>query len=168
MPATFTLDLEVDAPDLQRLLAKLDGARLAGALKNIGEAGVPLARDAFQQSRDPYGDEWPALQESTLAALVGKAGIPGRKRRSTYGTKPLVRTSKLVNSLNWQLVGSDAVSIGASVAYGKYHQGDPDHPSKGIVPRRMFLPTAEKGLPDAWREELTDAVESYLAVGGEA
>jgi len=168
VPATFTIDLEVDAPDLQRLLEKLDKAKLAGALKNIGDAGVPLARDAFQTSRDPYGEKWPALQASTLAAFVGKAGIPGRKRRSAYGTRPLVRTTELVNSLNWQLVGSDAVSIGASVAYGKYHQGDPSHPSKGIVPRRMFLPTAERGLPELWRDELTEAVEAYLAIGGEA
>lgn len=167
MPATFTIDLEVDAPDLQRLLARLDKARLVGALKNIGEAGLPLARESFQDSRDPYGQAWPALQASTLAAFVGKAGIPGRKRRSAYGTRPLVRTTELVNSLNWQLVGSDAVSIGASVAYGKYHQGDPDHPSRGIVPRRMFLPTAERGLPELWRDELTEAVEAYLDVGGD-
>lgn len=165
MPATFTVDLEVDAPDLKRLLDKLEAGRLRGALKNIGEAGVPLARATFQEGTDPYGAKWPALQQSTLNAYIGRAGVPGRPRRRDRGTTPLNRTGALRGSLNWQLAGADAVSIGASVAYGKYHQGDPERQSADVVPRRMFLPTAERGLPDLWREELTEAVEAYLEHG---
>lgn len=163
MPANLEISVSAELPELQKLLGKLSGARLTGALKNIGEAAVPLARDSFQEGENPYGEAWDPLKGSTLEAFVGKS----RKRRRAYGTKPLVRTSALVNSLNWRLVGGDTVAVGASQAYGKYHQGDPDVASKGIVPQRAFLPIASRGLPDAWREELIDAVDSYLAIGGE-
>jgi hypothetical protein len=166
--ASFEYSLTVDTPQLTRLLRKLDHQGLQGALKNIGEAGVGLARDSFRESKDPYGLAWAPLSDETLESLVGASGIPGRRRRRQYGKRPLMRTRALVQSLNWQLVGGGAVSIGASQRYGVYHQGDPTKTDKGIVPRRMFLPTAAKGLPAGWRDELIDAVESFLDVRGGA
>lgn len=164
----FELSIESELPSLKSLLAKLEPAALRGALKNIGEAGVGLATDAFNESTDPYGKKWAPLSEGYLKSLVGASRIPGRRRRESFGTRPLVRTGALLRSLNWRLVGAGAVSIGVSQRYGVYHQGDPNHPSKGLIPRRMFLPTAERGLPDEWREEMIDAVEAFLDVGGDS
>lgn len=160
----FELDIEAHVPDLQRLLSLLSPSRLAGAMKNVGEAGVGLATESFQTGKDPDGAAWPALQESTLEAFVGKAA--GRRRRRSYGTRPLIRTATLMRSLRWELRGNDAVAVGTAQAHGVYHQGDPDHASRGIVPPRRFLPERGRELPDAWRSELLDAVESYLASGG--
>lgn len=164
MAARFEFSTRSELPDVQRLLRRLEGAQLKGALKNIGEASVGLAQDSFKASADPDGTKWPALQESTFKAWVGKAA--GRKRRSSYGEKPLLRTAVLMRSVKWQLVGDDAVAIGTQQAAGVFHQGDPAHPSKGIIPPRHFLPPRDKPLPEAWREELVDAVESFLGKGG--
>lgn len=160
----FELNIESHVPDLQRLLSLLSPSRLAGAMKNVGEAGVGLARDSFEAGQAPDGTPWPALQESTLEAYVGKAA--GRRRRKSYGSRPLIRTATLMRSLRWELRGNDTVAVGTAQAHGIYHQGDPDHASRGIVPPRRFLPERGRALPDAWRTELLDAVESYLASGG--
>lgn len=160
MASILTIAVTSEPEELRQLLEKLQPSNMAGAMKSIGEAGEGLARDAFQDAKDPHGQAWAPLKESTLEAFVGGS----RKRRKAYGTKPLVRTSVLANSLNWRLVGSDGVAIGASQHYGKYHQGDPDHATKNIVPQRAFLPIPGRALPDAWRDELVDAVESYLGV----
>lgn len=166
------LEIRVDSEKdgIFGVLARLEQPRLAAALKNVGEFGVGQVREAFQKSTDPYGDAWQPLAKSTLASYVGaKVAGKTRRRRSKYGTRPLIRTSALVNSANYRLVQSEtAVSIGVSKRYGVYHQGDDSKPSKGRVPRRMFLPTAKRGLPEAWRTGVTEAVESYLDVSGGA
>lgn len=160
----FDLDVAAGVPDLSRLLSRLSPQSLRGAMKNIGEAGVGLAQQAFHDAQAPDGTRWAALQESTLNAWVGRAA--GRRRRRQFGTRPLIRHGVLMRSLSWSLVGDDAVAIGTSQAHGVFHQGDPDHASRGIIPPRRFLPEAGRELPDSWREELLDAVESYLSEGG--
>lgn len=162
----LTINVRSDLPDVHRLLRKLEPGRLDAALKNIGEEGVGLARESFQKSVEPDGKtKWKPLEPATLKSFVGVGGLPGRRRRESYGKRPLVRTATLMNSLNWQLRGAGAVAIGASAAYAVYHQGDPDHQDKGLVPRRRFLP--ERGeLPDRWRNAVLEAVEDFLAEEG--
>lgn len=166
MAATFELQATDTVPDLERLLEKLQPRELTGALKVIGEGGVGLVYQAFQDSENAYGEKWAPLQESTLEAFVGKAGgtkSGARRRRRSYGTRPLVRMAGLMRSANFALtLDGSAVVIGVSQHYGKFHQGDPDHPSKGIIPERSFLPTAERGLPDAWRDMAIDSIEAFL------
>lgn len=158
------IDVRTDLPDVFRLIEKLEPARLDAVLKNIGEEGVGLARESFQQSVEPDGKtKWKPLAETTLEALVGIGGLKGRRRRKDYGTRPLVRTATLMNSLNWQLKDG-GVAIGASASYAVYHQGDPDHQDKAIVPRRRFLP--ERELPDRWRNAVLEAVEGFLEEEG--
>ncbi len=162
------VDSEMDG--IFGVLARLEQPRLAAALKNVGEFGLGQVREAFQKSEDPYGEKWKPLAESTLASYVGaKVAGKTRRRRSSYGTRPLIRTSALVNSANYRLVQSEtAVSIGVSQRHGVYHQGDPKKPDKKKVPRRMFLPTGSRGLPEAWRTGVTGTIESYLDVSGGA
>jgi len=70
------------------------------------------------------------------------------KKRHFPGKLILERTGKMRESLNWQgaslgaggvfVPRRDAVTVGTSVAYGKYHQhGTPK------MPRREFLPTPD-------------------------
>lgn len=161
----FELDLTQtdDLPDIKRLLQRLEPKQFRAALKVMGEAGVDLAQQAFQQSTAPDGTRWAALQESTLNAWVGD--VAGRRRRRTYGKRPLVRHADLMRSVRLQFVGDDAVVVGTAQAAGVFHQGDPDHPSKGIIPPRRFLPERDRPLPDAWREELVDALEAVVTEG---
>lgn len=163
MPARFEVTTKSNLPDVHRLLRKLSGAELRGAMKVIGRGGENLARQAFQDAKAPDGTVWPALQESTLNAWVGAAA--GRKRRSEYGTRPLIRKGTLMGSLKSQLVDDATVAVGTAQAHGVYHQGDPDHASRGIIPPRRFLPERGKPLPDEWRDELVEALEAYLEGG---
>lgn len=166
------LEIRVDSEKdgIFGVLARLEQPRLAAALKSVGEFGVNRVTEAFQQSTDPYGEKWKPLAQSTLASYVGaKVAGKTRRRRSTYGTRPLIRTSELYGSANYRLVQSEtAVSIGVSKRYGVYHQGDPSKPDKKRVPRRMFLPAGSRGLPEVWRSGVTGAIDSYLDVSGGA
>ena len=153
------MNLEIDATvqleGMQELLQKLQGDRLRGAMKNIGEEGVGLVREGFQKSQDPYGDAWKPLAPKTLSSKVTRT-----RRRESYGTAPLRRRGHLMSSFNYQ-VRDMGVEIGTPYPFAKYHQGDEDG-GKGIVPRRMFLPDPTLGLPSAWRTNMLEAVEAYL------
>ena len=165
MPAAFELTTETDTPDVQRLLAKLQPNQLAAVMKIVGVGGQDLVREAFQTSENAYGEKWAPLQESTLAAFVGRGvgGKSGWRRRKSYGTRPLVRKGALMASATSSVtLDGSAVKIGVSKAYGVFHQGDSDVPSKGIVPERSFLPKADRGLPDAWRDMVIDSIEAHL------
>lgn len=164
MPARFEVTLREELPDIKRLLRRLEPTQVRGAMQSVGEAGVGLAQESFRASKEPDGTSWPKLQESTLEAWVGRA--EGRRRRKSYGTRPLVRTTTLMRSMRWQLVGDSAVAIGTSQAAGVFHQGDPDRPNRRIIPPRRFLPERGRPLPDAWRDELVDAIQSSLNAGG--
>jgi phage gpG-like protein len=146
-----------DTPDLQRLRNRLEPDQVQAALKSVGEAGVALVRDSFQQGKDPYGKAWQVLSDKTLGMRV-----PGTKhRRSTYSDgRPLRRRGHLMSSFTYQVVGNE-VEIGTPRPHAKYHQGD-NHPSKGIIPRRMFLPLPDRGLPKAWQDEITETIEAFL------
>ena len=163
MAARFEFTTKSDVPDVHRLLRKLSGTELRGAMKVIGRGGENLARQAFQDAEAPDGTAWPALQESTLNAWVGDAA--GRRRRRQFGTRPLIRQGTLMNSITSRLVDDATVAIGTAQAAGVFHQGDPDHPSRGIIPPRRFLPERGKPLPDEWRQELVGALEEYLEGG---
>jgi phage gpG-like protein len=147
-----------DTPDIQRLIERLRPEQVDGALKAVGEAGVSLVRDSFQRSEDPYGKAWQALSDKTL-----RRKVPGTNRvRSSYSDgRPLRRRGHLMSSFNAR-VSRGTVEIGTPMPHAKYHQGDDNHPSKGIIPRRMFLPVADRGLPKAWQEEITETIEAYL------
>src|SRR5690606_38971220 len=68
--AVLSVNVRSDLPDVHRLLRKLEPARLAGALKNIGEEGVNLARESFQRSVEPDGEtKWKPLSPSTLKSF---------------------------------------------------------------------------------------------------
>lgn len=160
----LTINVRSDLPDVHRLLRKLEPGRLDAALKNIGEEGEGLVRESFQLGVEPDGrTKWQPLAESSLKSRVGIGGLPGWRRRSEYGTRPLVRTTALMNSVNWQL-RDGGVAVGLSAAYAVYHQGDPDHQDRGLVPRRRFLP--ERELPPRWRDAILDAVEDFLEQEG--
>lgn len=168
MPAEFELTTETTVPDLDRLLAKLRPDQLAAVMKIVGVGGQDLVRESFQTSKTAYGEKWAPLQESTLEAFVGRGvgGKGGRRRRKSYGTRPLVRMGTLMSSATSTVtLDGSAVKIGVSKAYGVFHQGDPDVPSKGIVPERSFLPKAERGLPDAWRVMVVESIEAHLGGG---
>ncbi len=149
------LRIEADLPGLEDLLRKVEKEKLEPALRIIGEEVVNLVGEGFQQSRDPYGKPWEALSDNTLGSLV-----PGTKRRrSSYGTRPLVRRSTLMRSFNYQIV-NDGVEVGTPYPYAKYHQGDGSE--SRVLPRRMMLPDADRGLPKNWQADIIGVVEEYL------
>ena len=150
------LRIEADLPGLEDLLRKVEKEKLEPALKTIGEEVLNLVGDTFQESRDPYGKPWVALSQNTLESLV-----PGTKRRrSSYGTRPLVRRSTLMRSFNSRIVNG-GVEIGTPYKHAAFHQGDGSD-GRGILPRRMMLPDADRGLPKNWQTDIIGVVEEYL------
>jgi phage gpG-like protein len=141
---------------VQQMLEKVAKAtgKPTAALAVIGETGVDLVHDAFRTQTSPYGAKWPALSPRTLAA---------RKAKGHKGEFALMRTRLFRNSFQWSLSpDGKGVRIGTDKRFAKYHQGDPDHPSKGIIPQRSFLPEKHKSLPKVWREAIVESLQEHL------
>ena len=154
-----TLRITKNLDRLNRMLSKLEGQGRRAMLKNVGEAAVGLVHDGFNESRDPYGEKWQPLSQDYLESIV-----PGtRRRRRSYGTRPLVRRGILRLSFNYK-VREHGVEVGTPWAFAKFHQGDPTHPSRGRLPPRAMLPTKERGMPKRWRDDIIDAIEAHLEV----
>jgi phage gpG-like protein len=152
------LEVDVDLEGMEILLAKLKQSELRRALKPAGEGLVNIVQNNVKASRDPYGQAWKPLAESTLNSQVRK----GRRRRQYQGGKPLIRTLNMLRSLNSQVTES-GLEVGFAAPYAKYHNGDTGIVGKGKVPQRRMLPTdPSQGLPKAWRNVLTSSIEGYL------
>lgn len=155
--AQATYRIQHSSAAVQQMLervAKATGSPRA-ALVNIGETGVNLVQESFRTETSAHGEKWPALSPRTIAA---------RKAKGYAGEKPLQRTGIFRRSFHWDLTSDGkGVTIGTPHKFAKYHQGDPDHPSKGIIPKRSFLPEKHRAFPRAWREQMVADLAEYLA-----
>jgi hypothetical protein len=149
----LSIDFHLDP--LEKLMRKLEPDQFQDALEVVGEAGVSLVRRSFAESRSPYDEPWDPIQRYTR--YLGD----GSKRERFETDKPLVDTRILENSFNYDPQGM-SVEIGTPFAWYIYHQGDPSHASKGIMPERAALPTPERGLPISWSNEILESIEAYL------
>lgn len=151
----LSIDFHLDP--LEKLMRKLEPAQFQEALEVVGETGVSLVRRSFAESRNPYDEPWDPIQRYTR--YLGD----GSKRERFPTDKPLIDTGMLRNSFNYQVSGL-SVEIGTPYAWYIYHQGDPSQPDKGIMPERAALPSAERGLPISWSNEILESIQAYLEV----
>lgn len=148
---------------VQRVVARFQDLALRPAplLEAMGQVllddGV---MEAFNAGRGPWGQQWKPLASSTLNSFV-----PGtRRRRRSYGTKPLVRRRHLQSSFNVESRGRKSVSIGTPFEHAKYHQAfDDNPPGKGIIPERPFMPTQKAGRwPPRIQSGMDEAVDTLI------
>lgn len=134
---------------LQRMLD--DPQRLMSAISgSLAEETVNMIKDGFRAETDPYGDRWKP-----------KKYPDGRKTLS--GPTSRLKTGWHIKAQN----GSGFV-VAPAVGYAAAHQ-DPGRTGDGKLrrPRRMMVPSAERGLPEHWAraygEVTIDALRVLLA-----
>lgn len=159
---------------LTQLQAGLSPAGLRSPLAEIGEEVKRAVERRFVTSTAPDGTRWAANAESTYLGLLSKRDLrkDGRVRIPSTdklaNKKPLVRTGRLAESFQYQLV-MGGVEIGtndiraathqfgaARGAYGKTARGQPI--PWGDIPARPFL-----GLSAADEDTVLGILDDYLA-----
>lgn len=151
----MNLQVEIRTELLDKLQANLGTQNLTNAMQKAGDNILKRhIREQFQTSKDAYGKALEPLAQSTL-----DSNYEGKKR-SEWNSKPLNPRGKLRDSFTAKANGSEVV-IGTDVSYYKYHQGDPNHVSKGIIPKRAMLPD-ERGLPGNWSDTVINTLESEV------
>jgi len=136
---------------LKRRLERLAEPDLEGALAAIGQALVEKVEQGFEREADPYGEPWKPLAPSTLE----------KRRKKGRGAKILQDTGVMRRSLNWRLLGRDAVAVGFADRKAIWHQIGTDR-----IPARPMLPW-KKGpggviLPRSWMREIESTLEALF------
>ncbi len=136
---------------LKRRLDRLADPDLEGALAAIGQALVEKVEQGFEREADPYGEPWKPLAPSTLE----------KRRKKGRGAKILQDTGVMRRSLNWRLLGRDAVAVGFADRKAIWHQFGTDR-----IPARPMLPW-KKGpsgviLPRSWMREIESTLEALF------
>lgn len=106
------------------------------------------ARDAIDQSQNPYGDPFRPLTVQTIAQ---------RRRRGIGGSKPLLATGLLKASIRW-----DRTADGAEVHVDQraiYHQFGTRY-----IPKRQIFPSEgnDLSLPPAWQDDVGNFLQDYF------
>jgi len=126
----------------------LDGA-LSAISGSLAEETVNLIKDGFRHETDPYGDRW-----------TPKQAADGRKTLSGP-------TSRLKTGWHVRVQGASGFIVSPSVEYAAPHQNPKPGPGGKLKrPRRMMVPTAEKGLPPTWSRAYAEIVNEHLGALG--
>lgn len=141
--ASQPITLEVSTAALQELIQKVNhlgpnNAHVKKGLNQIGLRWVARIKICFQNSVDPYGNDW--------APITHRQG------------QPLLDTGRLRNSIKHNVNGTN-LELASNLIYADNHQ-------YGItVKQRRFLPD-KQGLPKAWLAEyekiLLENIENAL------
>ena len=112
----------------------------------LAETTVDQIAQGFRAGKDPYGQKWPPKKKSD-----GRKVLHGKTSRLRRGWHP-VKT------------GPKEFEVAPSVDYAAPHQSPKTGRGGGLKrPRRMMVPTASKGLPDAWADQYTDVTDAAFA-----
>lgn len=101
------LDTLIDDADLVGVASRVVGADLEPMYRSIGEELSRTTKQRFRDQKDPQGNPWVPLAESTLARKKEKLILTGRTKRLRAVT---YRAAK------------DRVAVGPTVIYGRVHQ----------------------------------------------
>jgi len=161
-------------------------SNLAPALPAIGNILVASSQMSFRESRDPWGNPWATLTETTLLRRAARrtGGNPyrrdGKLKKAAANimssAKPLLDTGVLRNSVTFRIEGN-SVLVGSNLkyagtqqfgarkgAYGRTRRGGPV--PWGNVPARAYLPVRSRGgapdLPLPVRRQIVQVVAKHL------
>lgn len=130
------MSLSISIKDLGTIRALIDLQKATSDLRPaLSRAGTYMERETrlnFAKEQSPDGDAWAGLAASTLR----------QKKTSAI----LRETGTLVGSVAKQQVTAKSVTVGASTAYGIYHQT-----GTSKMPARPFIGIAERHKPEIKR-----------------
>ena len=137
------------------------GQNLRPALAEIGQTIASEIKLGFRDSRDPWGNPWQRLADTTLE----------RRRkgpRATGSPMPLRDTGVLMNSIQPQIT-DNSVAIGPADNAGKARMHQFGGISKGMfkgarIPARPYLPirSGAVDLPRPWGEEVLRILKNHM------
>jgi len=148
--------VEVNLSEVKGLAQKIASFMLSGddtgdLLNSLGLVIEEQTKERIDiTKRDPKGDPWRELTERYKARKIqgDKDGIP----YGPSGGGILTRENYLLDSIEYQLLGSDSVLVGSSMEYADYHQN-----AKSEKRRREFL-----GINTDNIAELQDTVDEFM------
>ncbi|RMG59198.1 MAG: phage virion morphogenesis protein [Gammaproteobacteria bacterium] len=123
--ASLRIDIRYDNLRIRALLRRLQeaGGDLEDAFAEIGELLLRTHRRRFEEQKDPEGNAWLPLKESTL------------RRKKKNADKVLIESGNLMETLRYR-VGADRLEFGTDRIYGATHQFGDDSRN---IPARPFL-----------------------------
>ena len=136
---------------LKRLERRLDDPRTALAV--VGADLMERVEEGFEREHDPYGLPWKPLAPATLE----------RRRKGGEGAKILQDTGVMRRSLNYRVVGRNAVAVGFADRKAAWHQEGTDR-----IPARPMLPWRRGPgglqLPPSWLHGIMTTLEDFYDV----
>jgi phage gpG-like protein len=138
--ADRSVELVANTRQLQLLAAKVsklgpNNQHIRAGLQEIAALWENRIKANFRKSVSPYGEKW--------------ADIKHRQGQ------PLIDTGMLRNSIFGEARGLSVV-LGSPLEYADTHQDGFN------VTKREFLPNAEKGLPETWKNEYVRIMVKHI------
>lgn len=127
-------------------------------MKVLSQEAVALAQECFAESRDPYGNPWPALK--------------------VRQGQPLLDTGRLRNSISGRANGAVSFVVGTNVKYARLHNFGGTVTAKSgkslrfkvgsrwvfaksvTIPPRPFFP--KQMLPKTWEDAFFETASAFL------
>lgn len=153
--------------------------------QRVSAGGVKLVADEFRTSTDPYGDPWTPLKRwrkrdrEAIRRKIRK-NIRTGKGGKLRGPSVLVNTGRMRGSAGASPQGRIA-KIVIPTWYARFHQdGTINHPFRHFrtkrltaaqmakegtqrMPKRMMLPSDERGMPDKWNAMVERETSLFVA-----
>ncbi len=165
MSASFRGDF-VKLAKLAQGLERLTGVAWRRALtKNLAQEAHAQVQECFMQSRDPYGKAWPPLQSRVGEPLRDTGRLMNSLRASSSTAGFTISTPVLYANVHNQgatLTAKPRTNIHrrsgrfmSREAAGRRRTAvrvsySPEY--SFTIPRRQFIPDADRHLPASWRE----------------
>lgn len=133
MAGAFTVISTIDDREIVAALDRLrdKAGHLAPALKNIGEELLRTTQQRFLLQKDPQGNRWASLKDSTKAAKAARGYNP---------RKILTMRGHLADTIRYQ-ANENRMRVGTNRIYGAIHQfgGEAGRGGTASIPARPFL-----------------------------
>lgn len=153
------IDVSSAAAGIRGMLKR--GKTITNAMKRVSRLWKEKIQVGFDQQRDPYGNKWEPLKDSTLRL---------RKARGFSGAEILRETGDMAESL--EVSASTKEVILSMDDPSQIHQyGNPNNRmfGKGIAPiaeRKIFpVRDGEASLPADWSDEALAILATYVKDG---
>ncbi len=175
------ITFDVDDREVQAALGRViaAGKDPRPLLKGIGETLTASSKRRFVTSTAPDGSRWaPNTQATYLGFLNARKGSFGKKGKiSAKGAaraiakKPLIgETRSLSTTINWQMLGRDAVAVGSPMIYASTQQFGAKKGQFGRTKRGAPIPWGEipprpfLGVSAQDRADILELAADYLLI----
>jgi phage gpG-like protein len=172
------IDIEVGNDQIAAVIASISAKfkQLNDVLDDIGNTTAENIRIGFEDGTDPYGAPWKPL------AAGSRSGQPLRDTGRLMNS-----ITHVVEGKNAVRVGTDVVyalqhqygfkvtaqkPTGGSARFGYSPKNSPvlawfaggkwHHGKEVTIPARPFFPSATKGLPNDWTEQIMDVLSRFI------